>query len=424
MKAVILAAGEGTRMAPLTHSKPKVMIEVGNRPILEHLLKALTDNGVRDIIMVVGFKRERIMNHFGDGRRFQSNITYAVQEHQLGTCDAFLTSLPSLGDLDEPVLVVPGDNLVGMEGIKAIVECDKDNVLLTTSSRSSTKYGVIRARGDNVLGIEDRVVRKGELLPISTGIMKLSPHALGSIAGWLEPHTYSDLYEMTDLTDLINRYMGSCSAKDSRTRESEGAELPTDPGVCADHIFSMVSTAAWFDVVEPWDLLYMNDFVIRSTGTSIGGRMDSDVTVKGPVKIGEETCLRSGCRIYGPVVIGKGCDIGPGVVIRSSTTIGDNVAIAPNSHVKNSIIYDGAEIKMGCDIVNSVISEGVVAGSHFVSSTFKGDSTESHGTIIGEDSIIHPNVVVGAELKIGTGCIIKAGTRIEQDLPNGALVLG
>jgi glucose-1-phosphate thymidylyltransferase len=419
MKAVILAAGAGTRMAPLTNSKPKVMIEVGNRPILEHLLDVLTASGIHDIIMVVGYKREKIMNHFGDGKKYHCNITYAVQEHQLGTADAFLTTLPLLQETSEPVLLVPGDNLVGLEGIKAIVEHERDNVLLTTSSRSSTKYGVVRATGEKVISIEDRKVKKGEHLPISTGIIRFSPQALKTMGGWMGPHTYSDLYEMVDLSDVVNRYLDSQNGSDTG-----------DPGdrtgkeKCRGGDFCMVSTDTWSDVVEPWDLLYMNDFVIRNTATDVGGDVDSGVTIRGPVKIGAKSRIRSGSCIYGPVVIGKGCEIGPGAAIRSSTTIGDNVSIGPHTQVKNSIIFDGTDINMGSDIVNSVIGEGATIGSHFVSSTFDEDTVESHGVIIGEDTIIHPKVVTGAGVIIGKGCMVKADAKVDRDLPDDAWVLG
>jgi glucose-1-phosphate thymidylyltransferase len=82
LKAVVLAAGEGTRLRPFTVSRPKVMIPVGNRPILEYVVSALVDNGVRDIVLVVGYRKERIMSHFADGKKFGAKITYAVQEKQ------------------------------------------------------------------------------------------------------------------------------------------------------------------------------------------------------------------------------------------------------------------------------------------------------------------------------------------------------
>src|SRR6266511_4796502 len=85
MKAVILAAGEGARMGPFTASLPKVMIPVGNRPVLEYVVQALVENGVHDLLFVVGYRRERIQAYFQDGNAFGAHITYITQTKQLGT---------------------------------------------------------------------------------------------------------------------------------------------------------------------------------------------------------------------------------------------------------------------------------------------------------------------------------------------------
>ena len=85
MKAVVLAAGEGARMGPFTASEPKVMIPVGNRPILEHVVRALVDEGVHEMVLVVGYRRERIMSYFQEGKEFGARIEYAVQNSRRGS---------------------------------------------------------------------------------------------------------------------------------------------------------------------------------------------------------------------------------------------------------------------------------------------------------------------------------------------------
>ena len=88
MQCVVLAAGEGKRMRPLTARRPKVMLPIANRPMMEHLILAARDAGVTDFIIVVGYFEREIRNHVGDGRNFGVNITYVTQRHQLGTGDA------------------------------------------------------------------------------------------------------------------------------------------------------------------------------------------------------------------------------------------------------------------------------------------------------------------------------------------------
>src|SRR4030043_46327 len=99
MKAVILAAGEGMRPRPLPVPEPKVMIPIANRPILEYVIDSLVKNDVRDIVMVVGYRKERIMSHFEDGRKHGAKIEYVVQEKQLGNGHALLSAKERLSEI-------------------------------------------------------------------------------------------------------------------------------------------------------------------------------------------------------------------------------------------------------------------------------------------------------------------------------------
>ena len=119
MKAVILTAGEGIRLRPLTFSRSKGMIPVGNLPILEYVIKALSSNGIRDIILVVGYKKERIMSYFGDGKQFRVKIKYVVQKKPLGTAHA-LRQAESM--IDSRFLVLPGDNIIYPEGLSKLLK--------------------------------------------------------------------------------------------------------------------------------------------------------------------------------------------------------------------------------------------------------------------------------------------------------------
>src|SRR5207248_880931 len=121
MKAVILAAGEGARMGPFTASVPKVMIPVGNRPLLESAIQALVENGVRDLVLVVGYRRERIQSHFQDGKAFHARITYVTQTKQLGTAHAVAEARPHL---DGPFLVLNGSNLVDGRFVEDLLGSD------------------------------------------------------------------------------------------------------------------------------------------------------------------------------------------------------------------------------------------------------------------------------------------------------------
>src|SRR4030043_23266 len=101
--SVILAAGEGRRLRPFTETMPKVMLPVVNKPILEYVLDAVKNSGIDDIILVVGYKKEVIMEYFNDYE--QAKITYVVQDKQLGTAHALLQAKQYI---KEPFIVLAG----------------------------------------------------------------------------------------------------------------------------------------------------------------------------------------------------------------------------------------------------------------------------------------------------------------------------
>jgi UDP-N-acetylglucosamine diphosphorylase / glucose-1-phosphate thymidylyltransferase / UDP-N-acetylgalactosamine diphosphorylase / glucosamine-1-phosphate N-acetyltransferase / galactosamine-1-phosphate N-acetyltransferase len=87
-QAVILAAGEGQRLRPFTLTRPKAMLTIADKPILQFVVESLVTAGIRDIICVVGYKNEQVYDYMGAGERFGAEITYVTQASQLGTAHA------------------------------------------------------------------------------------------------------------------------------------------------------------------------------------------------------------------------------------------------------------------------------------------------------------------------------------------------
>jgi glucose-1-phosphate thymidylyltransferase len=119
-----MAAGEAAGAAAQTRSK--VMLPVGNRPFMEHVILALAANDIRDLLVIVGYQKERVMNHFEDGIDFGVNITYIEQNELLGTAHALRKAEPYV---DEEFLVVNGDNLIDSRAIKELISAKGDNVI-------------------------------------------------------------------------------------------------------------------------------------------------------------------------------------------------------------------------------------------------------------------------------------------------------
>ena len=123
-KAVLLAAGRGTRMRELTADIPKPMIEVRGRPVLQHIIEGLRDAGVQRFLVIVGYHADAVRNFFGDGSRYKIDINYAVQEVQDGT-GRVVELARDFAD-DSPFVLSYGDILVDRENYKSIVDLAND----------------------------------------------------------------------------------------------------------------------------------------------------------------------------------------------------------------------------------------------------------------------------------------------------------
>ena len=130
-------------------------------------------------------------------------------------------------------------------------------------------------------------------------------------------------------------------------------------------INALETDGTWLDVVYPWDIISLNNAVLKNIDVSLGGTIEAGVSLRGNVVVGEDSVVRSGSCIYGPAVIGSGCDIGPQVCIMPATSIGDNVTISSFTEIKNSVIGNDVTIGPGCIISDSVIDKGCVLQGRF-----------------------------------------------------------
>ena len=148
MKAVILAGGLGTRLRPLTNKKPKPMLPLGNKPLLEYLIKWIRKNGVKDIVLCVSYLHETIEKYFGDGSKFGVNIEYAISKKPLATAGQLKTAQKLI---DDTFVCVYGDSLFDFSLRNMINNHKKKKSFITMSLyeyRTHLKYGVIDAKNN------------------------------------------------------------------------------------------------------------------------------------------------------------------------------------------------------------------------------------------------------------------------------------
>jgi NDP-sugar pyrophosphorylase family protein len=154
------------------------------------------------------------------------------------------------------------------------------------------------------------------------------------------------------------------------------------------------------------------------------------VQINGPVGIGDETVIRSGTTIYGPVLIGDGCEIGPNVTIFPSTSIGNSVLVEPFTMVKNSIVMSNCSIGAHSYVSHCVLGYGTRSRSHLMApgaEAYVNISDEFFkvphiGSIVGEDTTFGTGVVVEPGTIVGSGCKVSSGAKITRNLPNKSLV--
>jgi glucose-1-phosphate thymidylyltransferase len=389
-QAVILAAGEGQRLRPFTASKPKVMIPIANKPILRYVIEAAAANGVRKILVVVGYHKDQVIDYFGAGAQFGVDIDYIEQKQQLGTAHALKQVKDKVNGM---FLTLSGDNIIEPDTIAEIARA-KVTTILAKEQEFVSKYGVIEAQDGAVTSIIEKP-REAISHLVNTGI-----YAFGD-------DIFDQIDRETDLTSVILNMIG----------------LGQEVRVCE-------ATGDWLDVVYPWDMLRLNDSALANISPSTGGSIENGVNIKGLVSVGEGTIIRSNSYVVGPVTIGRNCEIGPGVCVLPSTSIGDNVCISPFTTVDNSILADGVEIGASSHIQDSIIDRGCRVKGHFITQS---DETEIRiddeyhrvriGAMLGEHCIVGSSVVASSGIIIGNRSRIKALRTLETSIPDESLVM-
>ncbi len=389
-QAVILAAGEGQRLRPFTVNRPKVMLPIAGKPILQYVIEALAQKGVRDIALVVGYHKEQVLDYFGSGESFGVDLTYVTQERQLGTAHALAQAKTKIKD---DFLVLPGDNLITADTIGRFASVAPEAVLVKKVD-NPMRYGVVTVQRGTVKEIQEKPEEAASNL-VSTGIYAFTK----TIFDFVEPQL--------DLPDVVNRMIEQ--GQKIKALETEGA---------------------WLDAIYPWDILSLNAAILPQIQARAGGTIEAGVSLKGQVSVGQGTVIRSNSYILGPAVIGDGCEIGPSVCIFPATSIGNNVVISPITEVKNSVIGNDVNVGSGSIIHDSVIDNSCRIGGQFAACSGQEEvavEREHHlvsfGAMLGEGCTLGNNVVAQPGVIVGNYSQIRSMKLISGRLPDRSLVV-
>jgi len=388
-QAIILAAGEGWRLRPFTVNRPKVMLPVAGKPILQYMVEALAQNGIRNIVMVVGYKREQIFDYMGSGEQLGVDITYVTQKKRLGTAHALAQAREVAQD---EFLVLSGDKLIDATTITRFVTVKPESVLVKRIE-SPERFGVATIEDGVIKGIAEQPKEAGSNKVI-TRIYAFS----GEVFDYIETEPA--------ISGVLNKMIAR--GKPIHACETDGP---------------------WLEAVYPWDVLSLNSVVIPKARAEMGGVVEKGVSLKGQVSVGRDTVIRANSSVVGPVVIGDGCDIGPNACILPATSIGDNVIISPFSEIRNSVIGSDVAIGTGCAIQDSVVGNGCAIGGHFTALSGEAEVKVNDayhlvklGAMLGEGCSIGSGVVAQPGVILGNYSEVQALKLIRGRLPDKSLV--
>jgi len=399
MKAFILAAGEGTRMRPLTANIPKPLLPVANKPFLLHTLEALSASGIKEATILLGWKGHRIRDFLAHNRDCGVAIDYVEQDKRLGTAHAI--SLAK-GHTDGPFLSINGDVVMNSESIAGMLDFHMrvgGTVMAVAESGDPWRFGVVEVAGDKVLGLEEKPQRPKSNL-INAGIYIFEQDIFDLIAK--TPPSSRGEYEITDTLIMLIEH---------------------------EKLHSYKLKGEWIDIGRSWDLLGANEILMRGMQTKVEGEVDEHATLEGPVQIGKRTRLLRGAHIEGPVIIGKDCEIGPNCRIRPSTYIGDSCKVGNGSEVKNSIFMEGSRAPHLNYVGDSILGERVNLGAGTKIANLRLDERPITVTLKGktvDTGLRKLGAIIGDDVKIGINASIDAGTIIGEEtfIGMGAVVRG
>jgi glucose-1-phosphate thymidylyltransferase len=354
MKGVILHGGHGTRLRPLTHTGPKQLIPVANKPISQYVLEDLRNAGVRDIAIIVGdIMPEKVRDYYGDGSKFGVKIMYVDQEKPAGIAHA--VGLTENFIKENPFVVYLGDNLL-KGGISKIAEEFQqkkyDAMILLSKVEHPQQFGVAEFDKKGKLF---RLVEKPKEPPSNyalTGIYFFTPVIFKMIKK-LKPSWRGEL----EITEAI--------------------QLLLEEGY---NVGYRIVEGWWKDTGTTEDILEANILVLDEMEPKTEISIEDRACIQGRVSIGKNVHVKKGALIRGPTVIGENATIESEVYIGPYTSIGNNTHIK-KGEIENSIIMENCVIEIDTKIIDSIIG----ANSEITTSQ-KGP--KGHKLIIGENSKI------------------------------------
>jgi mannose-1-phosphate guanylyltransferase/phosphomannomutase len=373
LKAVIMAGGKGTRLRPLTCNKPKPMVPIANRPMMEHIIYLLRKHGFAEVLVTLFYLPEAVENYFGDGREFGLAMRYFVEEKPLGTAGSVRNAA---ADLTETFLVISGDALTDIDLTAALRfhrERGATATIILTKVENPLEYGVVIT---DPRGAIQRFLEKpgwGEVFSdtVNTGIYILEP----KIFNYFEPGQEFDFSK-----NLFPMLL------------AQGEPLY---GYVADGYWSDIGNLEQYRQAH-YDVL--NDRV----KVSIPGR-----EIKPGLWVGEGVEIDPGASVVTPVLIGDYSRVKPGAEIGAYSVLGDYGIIQEGASVKRGILWNHCYLGSYSEVRGATLCHHAY---------LKGKNAVYEGAVLGEGVELGLKAVVRPEVKVWPNKILDSGSVLNDSL--------
>jgi mannose-1-phosphate guanylyltransferase/phosphomannomutase len=365
LKAVILAGGYGTRLRPLTYSRPKPMLPMGPKPVLQHVVESLVKQGFDEIIITANYLEEQITDHFGDGSQFGVSIKYPKEDKPLGTAGSVRNADQFLG---ETFAVIQGDNITDIDLAKQLDYHKKKNAMATLGVievEQPWRYGVVQMGGDDrIVGFQEKPSPQECISnQVSTGLYILEP----------------------DVLDLIPRDRQIDFAKDVFPAILKSGKP----------LYGYRAKGFWVDIGSVEGFLEASEWVLSRLPNSVSSAADiSKATLRGKVWIGDDAILEEGVTVQGPVYIEGPCVIGRGTSLRSGTILKSGARIGESSDLEGASLFGSTKINSGVRLRKCILDERCEIGARVR---------------------IEEYAVLGVACRVGDGAFVGSGVKLDPE---------
>jgi len=406
MKALILAAGYGTRLHPLTQFRPKPMLPLLGKPMLHHVIDSLRDAGFGDIVLVVGHLRDQIERYFGGGEELGVHLSYAIQAEPKGEYDAVLSAEQELAKEDR-FLMTDCDIITTTQRFKDTLKAARtsDMALSLVEVPNPNQFGVVALEGTRITKIVEKPRAGTEPSNLAVAGVYVFSNAI-----------FDTLRKTKDLEGGIQKLID------------------------AGHtVFGSPSKAPWVDVGRTWNIPQASPILFERLRQQKTRRIDATATVSkaahlvGDVWIGARAQVFPGACLVGPVYVGPDAVVGNNALIRDHAVLDRQVSVGFACEVRNTVLMPGSRIGHLAFVGDSVLGYDVDIGAGVVLSNYRFDGaevqvtlnnqlvsthTDKFGAVVGDAAKIGCNVVVLPGRTIGYNSWVDPSIVVQRDVPD------